>query len=182
MNNKYNYPKIQKIYKHFNKINGDFKNVHILACQHILSPQAFMFKMINKSGIPKENIHVFGKIYSTNKVVFNQLQGEGFDVTEHLFDQQKSFDIQHKNNCVKEFIKIKDNIKPNSRLIILDDGGELIKSAMDYFKQNTNNLIIFGIEQTSSGFRKLENEKLLFPVINVARSNSKLKKRKSYNN
>ena len=176
MNNQYNYPKIQKIHKIFKKIEGDFTNVHILACQHILSPQAFMFDMINKSGIPKENIHIFGKIYSTNKIVLNDLKTKGFDIIEHEFNQNKYFDIQHKENCDKEFYRIKQLLGPNSRLILLDDGGELIKTALEYFKTNNSNMITVGVEQTSSGFRKLEDEKLLFPIFNVARSNTKLKK------
>jgi RNA-binding protein YhbY len=52
---------------------------------------------------------------------------------------------------------------------VIDDGAELIKCFA-----NSNKKVWFAVEQTSSGFRKLEKEQPEFPVVNVARSATKL--------
>jgi hypothetical protein len=57
------------------------------------------------------------------------------------------------------------------KCILLDDGGQLIETFI-----NEGRNVLFAVEQTSSGFRKLESKKIPFPVINVARSETKLVK------
>lgn len=63
------------------------------------------------------------------------------------------------------------NIKDFNKIIILDDGGGLILFANDFFRDFSN---FSGVEQTSSGYEKIKNVNLLFPVFNVARSKAKL--------
>ena len=65
-------------------------------------------------------------------------------------------------------------IKAGDTVIVLDDGAELLNIFSREKGALPSSVKIIGIEQTSSGFRKLENEKLRFPVINVARSKIKL--------
>jgi thymidylate synthase ThyX/S-adenosylhomocysteine hydrolase len=176
MNDNHTYPLLNRITELYNADKGNFDHVYILACQHILVSQAKMFELIHNFGIPKQNMHVFGKVYSTNKIVLQQLIDNEFNISEHTFKQDTSFDIQHAENCKREFVKFIHNIKPRSRIIILDDGGELLKTVHENFDLIPDDISVFGIEQTSSGFRKLEHSQLYFPIFNVARSNTKLNK------
>ena len=51
-----------------------------------------MFQMIIESGIPSQNIHVLGKIYSTSFEVLAEFQKLGIDADQPDFDLRKSFD------------------------------------------------------------------------------------------
>lgn len=173
MNNNYEYPYLKKISEIYDT-NKSSENVYILACQHLLEPQEVMLDLISDFGVSKGNIRIFGKIYSTSIEIYEELVDNNFSVLKPNFDPLKSFDEQHYENCKKELIDFISIVKPNSRLIILDDGGELLKVVNDLFTMIPSNVSVFGIEQTSSGFRKLEDTKLKFPIFNVARSAIKL--------
>jgi len=171
----YNYSLLDKITDSFQNSSRDsLENVHIWACQHILEPQEKMFILLSKFGIPAKNIHISGKIYSTNFEVLDELEKLGFETLQPTFDFTRTFDEQHKENCHNFFESFIQMNKTDDRVIVLDDGAELLNIFNNSDKINSKNII--GIEQTSSGFRKLENEKLKFPIINVARSAIKLDK------
>ena len=61
------------------------------------------------------------------------------------------------------------NLPKEAKFVVLDDGAELIQTCID-----EQRVPLFAVEQTSSGFRKLENQSIPFPVVNVARSATKL--------
>ncbi len=176
MKSTYNYPILKIVVDLYEKKNkNDLKNIHIIACQHLLEPQAKMFELLVDFGIPKSNIQIFGKIYSTSIEVVKQLTDKGFIVSSPVFFSEKSFDIQHTQNCKDEFQRFISDLKSDcSKIIILDDGGELLKTVQENFDKIPNSIKVIGVEQTSSGFRKLENDKLKFPIFNVARSDKKL--------
>lgn len=174
MNHSYQYSLLKKISELYKSSTGNFDDVYILACQHILEPQAKMFELIVDFGVPKKNIYIFGKIYSTNNEVLNELVNEEFKVSKPIFNPKISFDIEHSENCKNELNAFLSRIKSPSKIIILDDGGELLKVVNDNFEPLFSKIPIIGIEQTSSGFRKLEHAKLHFPIFNVARSAIKL--------
>jgi len=121
-----------------------------------------MYKMFIDFGFKSENIFALGKAYSSSKEVISDLERIGIRVFQPEFSGT-SFDLEHINNC-KHFAR---NISDDGTNIILDDGGQLIVTAKDKH-------ISFAVEQTSSGFRKLEGSTIPFPVINVARSKTKL--------
>ncbi len=172
----YNYPLLELVKNYFtNSTKGDIQNVYILACQHILLPQFKMFKMISDFGVPKSNIFILGKIYSTSNDVLTEMIDEGFNCIQPKFNRSKTFDESHSTNCKNLLSTSLKKMSHPSKIIILDDGGELLRIVNDGFI-STNTCEIVGIEQTSSGFRKLENIKLNFPIYNVARSNIKLTK------
>lgn len=172
----YNYPLLGRVTDYFqNTSTKSLENVHIFACQHILEPQEKMFILLSKFGIRPQNIHILGKIYSTNFEVLDELKKIGFETEQPAFDFTRSFDEQHKESCNKIFESLVKTNKRDDRVIVLDDGADLL----NIFNNNLgrlNSQNIIGIEQTSSGFRKLEKEKLNFPIINVARSVIKLDK------
>lgn len=158
----YSYPLLNKILNHYKRDGLDLSNFHIYSCQHLLAPQYEMYKMFIDFGFKPENIVALGKAYSSNIDVVQDLKTLGINVFQPKFNGD-SFDTEHENNC----LQIVKNISNEDKNIILDDGGSLINTAKD-------NGIYFAVEQTSSGFRKLEKVKLNFPVFNVARSKIKL--------
>jgi hypothetical protein len=174
MKDSHRYTLLEKISELYKPQKGTFKDVYVLACQHILEPQAKMFELISGFGIPKENIFIFGKIYSTSNEVLEELLQDDFRVSKPIFDPSHSFDAEHRENCENEFEKFLSVIQNPSKIIILDDGGELLKVVNDGFSLIPSRVKVIGIEQTSSGFRKLESTKLHFPIFNVARSAVKL--------
>lgn len=160
----YSYPLLNSVFSLYSG-KYDLSNTHLIACQHLLEPQLEMFKKLITFGFKPENILVLGKIYSANKEIADELSSLGVKVKTPVFSG-KSFDIEHSQNCIEVFNSIPSHIK---NIIILDDGAELIKTFVD-----NNRKVLFAVEQTSSGFRKLENIITDFPIINVARSAVKL--------
>lgn len=170
----YNYPLLKEISNIYESDKDLAKDTYILACQHLLQPQARMFELLVDFGIPKENIYIFGKVYSTSKEVLKELIDAGFIVDQDIFNQTTSFDVVHKENCEKQFISFLSKIPSLAKIIILDDGGQLLSVANDMFESIPVGTEVVGVEQTSSGFRKLERSLLHFPIFNVARSSIKL--------
>lgn len=160
---KYNYPKLRRVFSHYQKKHVVFDDVYLVCCQHILEPQKEMFRFFIDFGFAPSKIIVLGKIYSTNTEVLREIAEMGIQVIQPVFSGT-SFDHEHRQNCETVFKQIPDDAK----VIALDDGAELIRCA----SQRGN--VLFAVEQTSSGFRKIENNPPSFPVINVARSASKL--------
>ncbi len=159
----YQYPLLNKVFKHFKNHQKDISNVYLVCCQHILGPQLKMFELLIDFGFEPTKIILLGKAYSTNKNVVKEIEKIGVTVIQPKF-LGSSFDEEHRNNC-ENLLKV---IPEKAEVILLDDGAELIK----VFQEREN--ILFAVEQTSSGFRKLENSQPSFPVINVARSSIKL--------
>lgn len=151
-----------------NKTN--LKEFYLVGCQHYLeSNQKMIFSLIRK-GINPEKIFMINKTYSYNKEIEDKFKLKGINCFNYKYNSHKSFDLQFKR-AIKEFLKqIKKEIKPDKKIILIDDGGELIQIANKIFKKNK----IYAVEQTSSGFHKLNKLKLNFPVMNIARSQAKL--------
>ena len=158
----YSYPLLRKIFNHYKQEGKDLSDFHLYSCQHLLAPQYEMYKMFIEFGLKPSNIFALGKAYSSNIEVIKELKDLGINVSQPKFTSI-SFDIEHANNC-RGVIK---NISADDKNIILDDGGYLIEALKD-------KAVRFAVEQTSSGFRKLNGVNLNFPVINVARSKTKL--------
>ncbi|MFZ3020093.1 MAG: hypothetical protein WA051_01050 [Minisyncoccia bacterium] len=161
---RYEYPILNRVFHHFNDKEHDVSGTFLVCCQHLLEPQLKMFEFFIKFGFDPKKIFVLGKAYSTNIEVFNELKSLGINVFQPEFTG-KAFDVEHRENC-EEILK---KIPENTKVIILDDGAELIKT---FYDKGTP--ILFSVEQTSSGFRKLEGENVSFPIFNVARSSTKL--------
>lgn len=153
----------------------DFRYIYLICAQHLVSTTYSLFDSLLKLGMKASNISAIGKCYSTDPEAFREMQKLGIDVCESSlkFQSHTSFDQQYRSN-IQEFIaarmtKLGD---PNiTKVIVLDDGGELI-SQIDAIEKNENKFI--GIEQTSSGYHKIKDSGVSFSVINVARSPAKL--------
>ncbi|MDD5318833.1 MAG: hypothetical protein PHF79_03405 [Candidatus Pacebacteria bacterium] len=158
----YSYPLLRKILEHYKNDKIDLSEYFLYSCQHLLAPQSEMYKMFIEFGFRPENMVALGKAYSSNNEVVEELKGLGIKAIQPQFTG-RAFDVEHTNNCQLIFEQVSDKNKN----IVLDDGGYLIEA----LKKKS---IYFAVEQTSSGFRKLEGLKLNFPVFNVARSKTKL--------
>ena len=69
---KYSYPLLDAITDTCPKPVTPLSNVHIFACQHLLEPQEKMFLLLSDFCIPKEKIHILGKIYSTSSEILKE--------------------------------------------------------------------------------------------------------------
>lgn len=159
----YDYPLLHKVFSYYKNLPHEVDGVYLVCCQHLLEPQLKMFELLIDFGFHPKKIIVLGKIYSSNTDNINKLAGMGVKVLQPPFSGI-SFDEEHSKNCRMVF----DSIPNDAKVVILDDGAEMIKTF-----SNSHN-VLFAVEQTSSGFRKLENMQVPFPVINVARSVTKL--------
>jgi len=160
----YSYPLLRHVASYFKAVPHDVGETWLVCCQHLLAPQKQMFMELISFGFDPQKILVLGKTYSTNNEVLEELRALGIRATQPLFSGV-AFDQEHAKNCAA----LMEMVPDTARCILLDDGAQLIQLAMASDKN-----IWFAVEQTSSGFRKLENVDLPFPVLNVARSATKL--------
>ncbi len=158
----YEYPLLKKVFDHYFREGVDLSNTKLYSCMHLLAPQGEMYKYFIKFGFQPQNLNVLGKIYSTNAEVIEELKSLGINASQPDFSG-RAFDQEHVENCREVISEIDDKCTN----IILDDGGYLIHEAR-------SKSVDFAVEQTSSGFRKLENDSPDFPIYNVARSKTKL--------
>jgi hypothetical protein len=174
-NYKYNrLPLIEKILK-TSHIDIDLSQTYIIACQHVLPSLHLMIESFIDFNLPNKNVFILGKCYSTSITTYKNLRKDGIYVDENslFFDSHISFEEQYKQNIVG-FIKTIDFINianSGKKLIIFDDGGELVKYINSISCDHSN---IIAVEQTSSGYNKIKDLSLKFPIINAARSYAKL--------
>lgn len=152
----------------------DLKDVAVVACQHILGSTLSLFEELFAKGLKPENTYLIGKCYSTSSIVFDTFKKSGVRISSEstAFKSEISFDEQFQN-YIDNFVKEIPDISKFKKVIILDDGAHLLLYANDFFKDFSN---IVGVEQTSSGYHRLKDVRLNFPVINVARSPAKLER------
>jgi S-adenosylhomocysteine hydrolase len=150
------------------------KDTYIICAQHLVSTTYSLFHTLFKLGLKSDNLSAIGKCYSTDPKAYEEMKKLGVDACSQsvAFNSHRSFDEQYQE-YIKKFVfqrreKIKD--KNFKKIIVLDDGGELLSAVNGL--SNTAQMI--GIEQTSSGFHKVKRRKIKFPIINVARSPAKL--------
>ena len=150
-------------------------NVLLIGCQHILATTHSMLRSLYSLGLNPHNIFLLGKCYSTNSSVWQEMHQDGINVSplSSFFDGNQAFDSQF-CRIVAQFLEhtlSKVDLSKFNKIILIDDGGQLLSLSMEFFKGHQN---IIGIEQTTSGYEKIKSTPLQFPVINVARSQAKL--------
>lgn len=155
--------------------SASLSNVLLIGCQHILATTHSMLQSLYSFGLNPKNIFLLGKCYSSNDSVWQEMHQDGIHVS-HLsfsFESQQSFDGQF-CHIVAQFLKdtlSQVDLSKFNKIILIDDGGELLSLSMEFFKGHTN---VVAIEQTTSGYEKIKSSVLQFPIINVARSQVKL--------
>ena len=160
---------LQELLKKYktDKVLDDF---YIISVQHLLRSTGSLFETIIRYGIKPQNIFVTGKIYSTHFGTSIKLKELGINVIESTIPDRLGYYISFLERDVKfmwmELIKV---LTPGAKIIILDDGGFVLKNVPD---EVLSKYKVFGIEQTTSGVR-LQKSFKNFPVIHVATSAAK---------
>ena len=156
-------------------LGADLENTYFIAQQHIVPTTGSLFEALFQLGLSPTNISLIGKCYSTDLTTFHQLRASGIDISDssYAFDSHYSFDKQYTENLKDFLLSCKQKIlarKPK-KIILLDDGGDLIIQSQSILNRNWK---IVGIEQTSAGYNKLKAQEFTFPIINIARCKAKL--------
>ena len=155
--------------------NVSLKRALLITCQHILESNGILLDYLLELGLEPKNTFLLGKCYSTNNEVAKELTDKGIYVhpASMEFDSHIAFDDHHAQAARDLFGYVKNEVDIESfeKIIIIDEGGQLIVEAhhqLDDFSK------IRAVEWTSSGYDILRRQELLFPVINMARSEAKL--------
>ena len=143
----------------------------VICVQHLYETTYNMFKALFSKGLKPENLHVFGKCYSTDPRVYKQLEADGVHISPHSasFDSHVPYDKNFEEN-IRDFFKTivrTVDLDAFEKVIILDDGGFLSHIANQLLPKHLN---VVGVEQTAAGFHRIKRDQVFFPVINTAKS------------
>ena len=151
----------------------DLSDVHLIACQHLMPSTHLMLRSLFDRGLKPSHVALIGKCYSNCPSVINRMIDDGIDVchASTYYDYNRPFNevlIQSLHDFIE---RQRRTWKPQQKIIILDDGGELLVAANQLLVDFPNKV---GIEQTSAGHHRIKQKNINFPIINVARSQTKL--------
>jgi S-adenosylhomocysteine hydrolase len=142
--------------------------------QHILPTTGSLFKSLIDLGAIPSNIFVMGKCYSTNMRVLEDLRKIGIIAKE---GKKPSKHGSYRSTMDDEVVALwkmvedKKNQLPSARLIIIDDGGQCVKSrpkwTFDFWIRS------IGIEQTTNGLKSEPERPVRTSIIEVASSAAK---------
>ncbi len=150
-------------------------DVAIVSCQHILDSNFITLRYLFELGLRPERTFILGKAYSTNADVAAAMADSGINVHAHSFsfDSHEAWDDQFRR-YVAEFngdaLRSLEALRGVHKIILVDDGGFVIEHAHSSFGGAT----VTAVEWTSSGYRKLLAADVPVPIVNMARSKSKL--------
>lgn len=150
----------------------------IIGVQHILETTHAMFQALELLGLRKENVSLIGKCYSTCEEVRQEMLYDGYFVSDRskAYHPHCSWDSIYEQEVLKFSEERFSELVQGEfdRIVILDDGGKLIKSIQSLLKSRCD-VPIVAVEQTTSGYEAIKNTQNNLPIINVARSPAKLK-------
>ncbi len=147
------------------------QDYYIISIQHLLRSTGSMFEAIVSYGFDPKNIFLSGKIYSTHIETQSKLRDLGINIIESDYPKELGYYTKSLENDVRLMWQLlSEKLKPNSTIIILDDGGYTLKNLPHEILKNH---FVCGIEQTTSGIR-MQSTFGKFPVIHVAASAAKL--------
>jgi len=149
---------------------ADLTDVTVVACQHLLVANYLMFEKLFEKGLRPERTFVIPKAYSHNPTVERLFVERGAFVWSYAYDSHDAFDERMRRETEAFVAHVVAAGHDRGRVLILDDGGDLTVVANDVLVDAA----CCAVEQTSSGFNKLHGAALRFPVVNLARSDSKL--------
>lgn len=154
---------------------ASLSNVLLIGCQHILETTHTMLRSLYDFGLNPKNIFLVGKCYSSNRSVWQEMYQDGIQVfsLSFFFESHLAFDEQFHHILVQflKHVRSRVDFSKFNKVILIDDGGQFLTLSRTFFTGYKN---IVGIEQTTSGYEKIKFGALLFPIINVARSQAKL--------
>lgn len=157
------------------------EGIAVIGVQHLMESTLAMIQALLELGLDPTLFHLIGKCYSTNPEIEEELRDAGISVSKlsQAYDRNRSFDEQFQEYLSLFVSQALEKIDWDAchTLILLDDGGALIHH-LEKIRQSEpnrfNRVKITAIEQTSSGYHRLKEMDLNFPVYNIARSYTKL--------
>lgn len=153
------------------KKKQELLNFYIISVQHLLSSTGSMFETFIRFGFVPQQIFLTGKIYSTHNETKESLKDLGINIIESTIHNNLGEYATTLESDVKEmWLKLDKALKPNSKIIVLDDGGYALKNVPNNVLEKYK---VYGVEQTTSGI-KMQKAFGKFPVIHLASSASKI--------
>ncbi|MCC8145794.1 MAG: hypothetical protein LIO93_04995, partial [Bacteroidales bacterium] len=147
------------------------EDFYIVSVQHLLESTGSMFESFIKIGFIPSHIYLTGKIYSTHKETQDKLKELGINVIESSFPKKLGYYSESLvSDIYRMWEELSKELKPNSKIIILDDGGYTLVNIPQSILENHS---IYGIEQTTSGINMIKAKKN-FPIIHLAESAAKV--------
>jgi len=162
---------LKKLVQGSGHVNDSFEEWHLISVQHLLETTGSMFEAITEMGFIPQNIFLTGKIYSTHLPTQEKLKQLGLNVLEASIPAKLgTYAESLEQDICRMWNLLSKQLKPSSRIIILDDGGYALKNVPDHLLKRHS---IFGIEQTTSGIR-MQSTFGKFPVVHLAASAAKV--------
>jgi len=153
---------------------GGLDDVAVVCVQHLLETTGSLFEKLIEVGFVSKNIHVLGKLYSTNEQVQQRLRTLGIQVYENGkrfewggYSRRLSEDIA----AMWRSIVDRGTLDLARKVIVLDDGGACIASVPSIV---VDSIPVIGVEQTMSGITLNRCERPAIPFIGVGSSAAKV--------
>lgn len=147
----------------------------VVACQHILGSTISLFEQLFSRRLSPQHVYLLGKCYSTNQEAAAYLAKQGVHVLAEstAYDSYTPYDdtFAAAVQALIHRVEREQDLRRFHKVIVLDDGGALLVAANQRWSACGN---VVCVEQTSSGYSRLQQQSLALPVINVARSWAKL--------
>jgi S-adenosylhomocysteine hydrolase len=151
--------------------NTNLSKVYLISVQHILETTGSLFEAIIDIGVNPHNIYLCGKIYSKHSETEKALKQIEINVIENSRPPKLGAIRESlKKDASTLWAMVMPRIKEGDTIIILDDGGLVIKRAPRALASMCK---VYGIEQTTFGLRYQTNRIGHFPMIQVAKSAAK---------
>lgn len=158
--------------------NANLSGYTLITCHHVLRTNVPVLQKLFSRGLQPQNTFVLGKPYSTDNEALEEYKKLGVRVSAAsvVFDSTQRFD-SYFSDVGKQFVHdVLHNAPADKKLLVWDDGGTLLQPLAEKQAQRE----IRAVEHTSSGYNALQNTNLSFPVVNMARSDTKLELESPY--
>jgi hypothetical protein len=156
---------------------SDLEGVAIVGVQHLVGTNFRMFRwLVEDLKLPAANVHLLGKCYSTDSASVALFMELGIRVSADscIYNPCRPFHKYFRAAVDTFWTEAMQALsdRPIEVVIVLDDGAHLIRRALAD-NPSRERYPMIGIEQTSAGFRSLEDFAPM-AIVNVARSHLKL--------
>ena len=145
----------------------------MIIVQHVLRTNVELIRSMLDLGLAPERTFVLGKGYSTDRRCSGSLRALGVDVTDDLPPPNPGEYAARRDQEIDDFwasVEGDRYLASDIPVIIDDVGGRLLRRAAQFPRVAR----VSGVEQTTSGVRRVERLSLGFPVVNLARAAAKM--------
>lgn len=152
------------------------RSTKLIAVQHMVRTNLTLFRALFALGLEPRNTFVMGKGYSTAPFCLTALARAGANVTEDLERPPSGHYEEARQKALLAFWRDIDGssmLKAGEQIIVVDVGGRLLSLVEQECANSRAQVDVVGLEQTSSGIRRLEGQNRAFPIVNVAEAAAK---------